>query len=81
MATYERLVDDDGTKHGVGEGLIVSVFPDAPDAEVFQRHAVRMGIDGEARERVTWLVARLAGVKLYVMGDGRLVLTKQEMNP
>lgn len=78
---YERVVDEDGVKHGIGDGLILTVFPDAPDAEIFQRHAIKTGVDGAEKERVCWLVGKLDGVHLYVMGSGRLIMTKQDLNP
>lgn len=79
--TFERTVDEDGTKHGIGEGFIFTVFPDVPDAEVFQRHGVKMGLGDEVSGRSTWLVGQLNGVKVYCMGEGRFVMTMQDINP
>jgi len=78
---FERVVDEDGTKHGMGDGIILTVMPDASDSEIFRRNAVKMGLDGQQRDHITWLVGRLNGVNVYYMGEGRFLMTTQDVNP
>lgn len=78
---FERVVDDDGTKHGIGDGIILTVMPDSSDAEVFKRHAIKTGLDGAQKEKITWLVGKMNGVNVYYMGEGRILMTTQDVNP
>ena len=78
---FERTVDEDGTRHGIGEGFILTVFPDFADAEIFYRKGIKMGMDGEVNSTSTWLVGRLNGVYVYMIGDGKFIMTMQEINP
>ena len=49
---------------------------------VFHRSAVHLSGDGKTvLGETVWLVAELDGVRLYDTGDGRMLLTKQDVNP
>lgn len=47
--------------------------------KVFKRNAIK-GVGGGAPQRVTWIVAELDGVRVYIDG-ARVVMTRQELYP
>jgi hypothetical protein len=46
----------------------------------FKRRAIKGAGSGSARE-VCWLVGELDGVRAYVMEDGRVILTRDDLSP
>jgi len=75
MEDFELDVKDALRKTAKGESLTVSVVGEG--GELFHRRAVVVTPDG-VQEPATMLVARLAGVSLYVR-DSELVLTTADV--
>lgn len=74
---HEITTDENGTRHGTDGEITVSLL-DA-DGRMFKRRAVK-GVGGDAQTEECWLVAELAGVRVYQQGKS-IVVTTKDMYP
>ncbi len=75
MKDFLLDVSEADRKYAVGENLTVTVIGEG--AEVFHRRAVRV-TNGVAAEPETMLVARVAGVSIYIRDD-QLIMTTADL--
>lgn len=82
--------DDEGIQHAFGEGLAISVLPDAPDCHINHRRQIKIGCGGNGEmtgigqgASASHLVCQLAGIRLYVRqlepGKYSLIMTSQKV--
>lgn len=74
----EKILDlPDGSKTGNLQELQLIILPDG-ESKVFWRNGIHIGAKPK---RTRWLVGELDGVRVYIQGDGKLIMTKQDLYP